>query len=128
MNYTQFQSWLEAYGRAWKTRDPNAVASLFTDDATYHENPFSQPMRGRAAIREYWTRATGNHSNVRFGYEILVVTEDLGVAKWYAEFLRTPPGIHVQLDGVFVISLDANCRCASLREWWHRLDKEPKES
>jgi hypothetical protein len=31
-----------------------------------------------------------------------------------------PPGLPTKLDGIFVISLDSNGRCISLREWWHK--------
>jgi len=44
---------LEGYRLAWETRDPKPVIKLFTEDATYQETPFSQPMRGREAIRQY---------------------------------------------------------------------------
>ena len=47
--------WLDAYGRAWETKDPEAAADLFAEDATYHETPFDEPMRGRAEISGYWS-------------------------------------------------------------------------
>ena len=29
MNHEPFKSWLDAYGRAWETRDPHAAVDLF---------------------------------------------------------------------------------------------------
>jgi hypothetical protein len=33
------------------------------------------------------------------------------------------PGLQTQLDGIFLISLDKQGRCKSLREWWHKVQK-----
>ena len=46
------QAWLDAYVHAWKTYDPQAISDLFSDDAIYAFDPFSEPLRGRAAS---WT-------------------------------------------------------------------------
>ena len=43
-----FGHWLDAYGGAWETKEPAAAADLFTEDATYHETRFDEPMRRRA--------------------------------------------------------------------------------
>jgi hypothetical protein len=54
-----FKSWLEAYGRAWRDRNPQAAADLFADDGTYQVTPFLEPMRGRPAILDYWSFLLG---------------------------------------------------------------------
>ena len=33
-------AWLRAYVRAWETYDPDTVADLFSEDATYAYHPF----------------------------------------------------------------------------------------
>jgi len=53
MDQTKFTDWLDAYKRAWETRDPEAAANLFTANANYHETPFEDPVRGREGIRDY---------------------------------------------------------------------------
>jgi uncharacterized protein (TIGR02246 family) len=120
MERTSFESWLEEYGRAWRGRNPQAAANLFTDDGTYQVTPFVEPMRGRAAIFEYWSEVARTEENVQFGYEVLAVTPEVGIARWWASFVIVPPGLQTKLDGIFLIFLDANGRCRSLREWWHK--------
>ena len=120
MNHTAFQSWLEAYGRAWESRDPAAAAELYADDGTYQVTPFVTPLRGRQAILEYWREVARTEENVHFGFEILATTPEYGLARWWASFVRVPPGLETKLDGIFMISLDAGGRCTSLREWWHK--------
>ncbi len=77
-------------------------------------------MRGRPAIFEYWSEVARTEENIQFGYEILAVTPEAGIARWWASFLRVPPGLQTKLDGIFLISLAADGRCQSLREWWHK--------
>jgi uncharacterized protein (TIGR02246 family) len=120
MNESFFRQWIEAYGRAWESRDPEAAAELYTYDGTYQVTPFLEPLRGRQAIRDYWTEVTRTEKEITFGYEILAVTEQFGIARWHASFLRTPPDLNTRLDGIFVITLSAEGKCTSLREWWHK--------
>ncbi len=54
MNRDTFTAWVNTLIRAWENRDAQAAADLFTNNATYQENPFDEPLRGRAAIRAYW--------------------------------------------------------------------------
>jgi len=124
MTQELLKSWLDAYGRAWEIRDPEAAAALFTEEAIYQETPFVEPMRGRSAIAAYWSRATGSHTNVRFGYEVLTLAEDHGIAHWWCSFLRPPGTAFVKLDGIFVLEFDGVGRCKSLREWWHRQESQ----
>jgi hypothetical protein len=128
MDHETFQSWLEAYGRAWTTRDPKAAANLFAEGATYQETPFVAPLRGRQAILEYWFHVSQSQEEISFGFEVLAVTQETGIARWWASLVRVASKVRVKLDGIFVISLDAENRCATLREWWHRQEDRTGES
>jgi uncharacterized protein (TIGR02246 family) len=120
MNREDFNRWLASYGSAWTNRDPEAAASLYTDDATYQVTPFDEPLRGRTAIYDYWAGVAKTEENIHFEYEIIAITAEHGVARWRASFVRVPPGLDTKLDGIFLISLDSDGRCQSLREWWHK--------
>jgi len=118
-----FKSWLDAYGQAWENRNPEAITALFTENETYQVTPFLEPMFGKKAIFEYWSEVTRAEENVRFRYEILIANADLNIARWWASFVIVPPRLQTQLDGIFLISLDEEGRCKSLREWWHKQQK-----
>jgi hypothetical protein len=118
-----FKSWLDAYGQAWENRNPEAASALFTENGTYQITPFREPMCGRKAILEYWSEVARTEENVRFGYDILVANAELNIARWTASFVRVPPGLQTQLDGILLISLDGEGRCKSLQEWWHKQQK-----
>ena len=123
MNPESLRIWLEDYGLAWEERDPEAVGKLFTEDATYQETPFTQPMRGREAIREYWSRvvATGQEE-IRFRHEVLAINEATAIAHWWASFARVSSKARVSLDGIVLLTFDTAGLCKELREWWVRKD------
>jgi len=122
MTYEDLHTWLDAYGRAWETRDAHAIGELFTEDARYQENPFGQPLRGRAAIREYWTKAVvQTQEQIRFGFEILAVRENSAIVHWWASFLRVSTRAPVKLDGIFLLTFGSGNHCCELREWWMKV-------
>ena len=119
MDRTAFESWLKAYGRAWRDRDAQAAADLYTEGGTYQVTPFVEPMRGRA-ILDYWSNVARTQENIEFDFEVLAVTADFGLARWWASFVIVPQQLQTKLDGIFLISLDSAGLCTSLREWWHK--------
>lgn len=125
MNRVDLEAWLEAYRRAWESRDAAAAAQLYADNATYQETPFSPPMRGRQAILDYWKNVARTQENIHVECQILAVAEPGCFAHWRASFVRLPMRISLELDGVFLLTFDAEGRCTSLREWWHRKEISP---
>jgi len=120
MDRESFEGWLDAYGRAWQSRDPEAAARLFTYYATYHETPFDEPIRGHEGILEYWSEVPRSQEDIRFSCEILAVTAETGIAHWKSAFTRLPSNAPVELDGIFLVKLDGDGLCTEFREWWHR--------
>jgi hypothetical protein len=114
----QLQTWLDNYQQAWENRDPQIVATLFTEEATYYITPFNEPLRGRAAIVEYWHGVSRTQENGGFNYRILALNETSGICHWVASFTRKRK--HITLDGTMLISLNTDGNCFEFREWWHR--------
>ena len=123
MTNTEFDAWLQAYGRAWQSRESEAAASLFTADATYAETPFGEPAIGHDGIRRYWAENTGVQVEIAFSYQILSLSGDRGIARWRAEYTRMPRRIRVKLDGIFLLEFASDGRCRSLLEWWHQTER-----
>lgn len=112
------ERWLEKYATAWESRSADRAAEIFAADALYQDTPFGEPHRGRAGIREYWSRVTADQRDVSFHSEVIAVNGATGIAHWSAAF-RLENGERVELDGVFVLAFDDAGLCTSLREWWH---------
>ena len=120
MGFEALNAWLDALGKAWGNQDPDAVAELFTEEATYAWGPFTEPIKGKQAIRRAWQVATRNQARVAFGYEPLAVTEDgRNVARWWAsmEFVQTSQS--VRMEGLCLITLTESGRCSVFREWFN---------
>ena len=124
-----FNKWLTAYGSAWENGDPHKASELFSDQASYQETPFEDPMIGREAIHEYWRAgAESSQTEISFTYRILSVRRNEGIAHWQAKFNRVPSGNRVELDGVLVAEFDDVGLCADFKEWWHHRETAHEDS
>lgn len=47
------QDFSEKYAAAWNSHQPERLLSMMTEDALYEDSGWPQPMRGRAAIRQF---------------------------------------------------------------------------
>ncbi|MFQ5817408.1 MAG: nuclear transport factor 2 family protein [Terriglobia bacterium] len=116
MNARKF---LESYGRAWETRDAELAASLFTDEATYQEEAFAEPLVGRAAIRAYWQNATSTQKEINFVAGQPVVSGNLLIAEWSCRYTHVSTGKRRELRGVLLAEF-AGEKVRAFREYWVR--------
>lgn len=119
MDTTHFKQWLNEYGQAWQDRSAEAVTRLFTPWALYYWTPFDQPKRGHEGIARAWQEATSRQERVKFRYEILAITGNRGLARWWCNMVKTPDRKHVNLEGIFMVTLNPDNLCEEFREWWH---------
>ena len=111
--------WLDAYGKAWESRDPDAAASLFTEDALYQWGPFGRRLRGRIMIREAWAEAIEDQDNVSFGYEVLSATARGGMVRWWSSADVPSRKARSKDEGIFRLAFDDSGLCTSLEEWFN---------
>jgi hypothetical protein len=113
--------WMNAYGRAYRDRDPDAGAALFAETATYQWGPFGPLLRGRDAIREEWARGVARMEpgEVTFRHEVLVAEPDIGVARWMASYPAENGSARTEIDGIFAVRLRADGVCLQFSEWWN---------
>ena len=118
--------WLAAYRTAWLQRDADAAAALFTEDATYAEQPYQDAFAGPAAVREYWARVTATQSNIEMRYGTPITVGNRTAVEWWTTLVND--GAPITLAGAFILTFDASGRCRSLREYWQFTDgtHEPK--
>ncbi len=111
--------WLDAYGSAWQTRDAEAAAALFTEDAVYQWGPFGRKLRGRVMIREAWAEAVEDQDNISFGYEVMSATQNGGIVRWWVSTDQPSEQVRSQAEGIFRLAFDEEGLCTSLEEWWN---------
>ena len=111
-----YADWLARYRRAWIERDADAAGQLFTEDATYREQPFQAPFVGREAIRDYWARVTASQTGVELRYGQPIVDDKRLAVEWWANLQTT--GGPVTLAGEFLLLFADSGECRELREYW----------
>ncbi len=114
----EFTRWLEGYRDAFIRFDAGSAGELFSEQALYCDSPYAEPVKGRSNIVAYWKRVAEIMRDVEFGFQILAVTEDVGVARVHDELTRIPAGRTVRYDGIFFARFDQESRCEEFREWW----------
>jgi nuclear transport factor 2 (NTF2) superfamily protein len=112
------QQWVDAYADAWRERDPDAAAALFTEDCSYRAHPLQEAHRGTDGVRSYWADATSTQDSVdvRMGSPI----ESPGGRRAAVEFwvqMRSS-GEEVTLIGILFLRFAEDGRCQDLRETW----------
>jgi len=133
------QNWIESYGEAWRSRDAEAAAVLFTEDSIYRSHPFRMPYYGQDGVRAYWTKATADQRGLDLRFGTPVVDGDRVAIEWWAVMRvmkrsgvaggpvtgqGTPGETLGTLPGCLFLIFAPDGRCRELREYWHWKDEE----
>jgi ketosteroid isomerase-like protein len=108
------QAWLDAYVAAWRSYDPDAIADLFSADASYAYHPYdAEPLRGRDAIVESWLSERDEPGSWEASYAPLLIDGDRAVATGESRYAdgRT-------FSNLYVMRFDADGRCSEFVEWF----------
>jgi uncharacterized protein (TIGR02246 family) len=108
------RTWVESYVQAWNSNDPAAIGDLFTEDAAYYTEPYSEPWRGRDEIVRRWLDRKDEPGETEFRWQPLTATAEVAVIQGTAVY-HHPPRAYSNL---WVIRLDPEGRCAEFTEWW----------
>jgi ketosteroid isomerase-like protein len=121
-------TWVERYGRAWREKDDEAVADLFTEGATYASHPLQPPHRGRDGIRAYWRRATADQEelDLRFGEPVVSADGKRAAVEWWAQMRdegwaagEGAEDDRLTLPGCLMLRFAESGLCKELREYWN---------
>jgi len=136
MDRIAVQTWLDRYVEAWKTYDPDQVAALFADDATYRYHPYDpddEVVRGRDAIVRDWIEPDGNASTrdqpgtYDGKYEVYAVDGDRAVAVGWSRYWSDAERKKLDrtYDNVFLLRFDEAGRCVDFVELYMKRPDSP---
>jgi ketosteroid isomerase-like protein len=111
-------AWLDGYSHAWGTYDPDQIRALFSEDAVYWFEPYSDPARGREAIVAAWLEDRDEAGTYEGAYRPVLVAGDQAVARGYSRYFNTNGTVRDEYDNLFLLRFDADGRCAEYREWY----------
>jgi len=114
------EAWLDAYVEAWRTYDRDAIAELFSADATYAYHPYDEePLQGRDAIVASWLEDPDEAGSWEAAYRPLLIDGDRAVATGETRYADGPT-----FSNLYVMRFDDDGRCAEFVEWFM---EEPRD-
>lgn len=109
---------VDTYIRAWTTKDPDLIVSIFTETGTYHERVLEEPIRNSDGIRKYWeTKVIGAQDRITCKMLSLYLDGNTAIVEWEAEFDDLAMGVRKHMQEIAVLEFDGPL-IASLREYW----------
>jgi uncharacterized protein (TIGR02246 family) len=107
--------WIEEYEAAWRAPGTDALAGIFTPDATYLQGPYEKPVTGLPAIARMWeAEREGPDEAFRMVSDIIAVDGATAVVR--AEVRYGDPVTEEWRD-LWLVRFAADGRCASFEEW-----------
>jgi hypothetical protein len=118
------------YIRAWVEQDPDLILSIFTEQATYHERVFEEPIRSHEGIRAYWQhKVVESQARVSCDLLNLYLDTDTAIVEWETEFDDLAQGVRKRMREVAILVFEGQL-IASLREYWasEQIEVNPSRS
>jgi limonene-1,2-epoxide hydrolase len=112
------QEWVDAYAQAWRDRDADAAATLFTETGLYRDHPLQEAHRGQEGVHAYWANVTSTQDevDVRIGRPIESADGRRAAVEFWVRMLNG--GAPVTVIGILFLRFAADGRCEDLREAW----------
>ena len=108
-----FDAWVAAYERAWRTAGTAELATLFTGDASYRMSPYAQPVHGLEAIGELWERErAGPEEEFELTFEAVAVEGDTVVAR-----IEVAYATGAEYRDLWIVRFSPDGRCREFEEW-----------
>jgi hypothetical protein len=120
MDRSVVDRWIAGYVRAWNSNEPADIEALFTPDAIYTTEPYSEPWVGHQGIVSGWLEAKDEPGETEFEYEILSFNDGVAFVKGLSTYKSSADRVYSNL---WVIHLDGDGRSTRFDEWWM---KHPK--
>jgi hypothetical protein len=104
--------WMSGYRMAWESNAPADIAALFTENARYFTEPFSEPWVGRAEIIRNWIDRRDAPGSTSFAWTPLSITADVAIVTGETDYGT------VVYSNLWVIRLTAAGAASEFTEWW----------
>lgn len=115
MERRDFRDWVERYEAAWREPGTQALAGLFTTDATYRTSPYEDPFEGLDAIEAMWEREReGADEAFTMRWDLVAVEEQTGVVRVSVDYDHP---VRQSYRDLWVIELREDGRARVFEEW-----------
>jgi hypothetical protein len=119
--------WAAAWKAGWEALDPEPILACYAADALLSTEPFREPYRGLAGVREYVTAVFGEEAPPRVWMGEPIVDGDRAAVPWWASLVEE--GAEVTLAGTSVLRFDSDGLVVEQWDAWNRLGerRDPPE-
>jgi ketosteroid isomerase-like protein len=108
-------SWVAGYEAAWRTAGTDALARLFTPQASYSMSPWREPAVGLDALAELWeSERDGPDEPFTLEREVVAVDGDTAVVRLAVDYGRNTGG---RWRDLWVLRFAPDGRCEAFEEW-----------
>lgn len=115
MDREQVRAWVAAYEQAWRSPGTDALAGIFTPDASYRQGPYVEPVVGLPAIARMWEETRDGPDEVfTMTSEVVAVDGDVGVVR--AEVRYGDP-VDQEYRDLWIMRFAPDGRCRAYEEW-----------
>ena len=108
-----------AFALAFTHAFTEALTEAFTEDAVFLPSPFDAPIRGKAAITEYWKDIPVEQAEVSFRFGEIFVAGPWFSTEYKCTFRRRRTGQMIDVRGALFCETDEG-KIAEMRMYWHR--------
>jgi ketosteroid isomerase-like protein len=111
------RAWVDGWSRGWPARDPEVIASLYTEDSIFLSHPFREAKRGGAGAAEYASWVFEDQADVEFRFGDPIASGDRAAVDWWA-VITAHDGAQGTLAGVSLLRFDEDGRVREQRDTW----------
>jgi ketosteroid isomerase-like protein len=125
MERADVDRWLQAYIDAWKSYDRERILALFAEDIECRYEPYSEPVRGAAAVAASWVAddRIDEPGTYDAAYKAIAVDGEVAVATGSSTYAHPDGSIRAVYDNCFVMRFDDEGRCREFTEWYMKRPK-----
>jgi SnoaL-like domain len=115
--------WLAAYEAAWRTPGTRGLTEIFTDDASYRQSPYQEPVAGLDAISRMWDdERVGPDEVFTIATDILAVDDPTAVVRVGVRYGGPP---RQEYRDLWIMQLGDDGRCNRFEEWPYWPEQPP---
>jgi ketosteroid isomerase-like protein len=111
------RAWVDGWLRSWPSKDPEPVASRYSENGVFLSHPFRDPLVGPAGAREYVTWATEDQAAVECAFAEPIVSGDRAAVEWWA-VITLRDGSQETVVGTSVIRFAPDGRVLEDCDYW----------
>lgn len=117
MDILQVNKWIEDFKNLWINHKIAEVVEMFNEVEEYFEGPFSAPVSSKDDVTSLWLDIEFQDIE-KLDIDVIAIDGNKCVLHWYFKYKDTRNSEIYEMDGVYEIHFNNNCKCQYFKQWW----------